>query len=966
MIVVIAALVALVTIIALMLVRRQRARIKRARQLAAGTIRPATAAAVARAAAQLTEDDNAAERLARLAHGMFSRPRPDGLPPGAELPGTAEALSRLEWAVATYTQAADYLASQAADKRAGRLTAALRDISNLPADAGPDALAGAVGRHAARPATGTAARASTAGLAAVAQAAGQHAAAKAAVTADLGRLGLSEEWADLNRWPDYVQRLAACDRQATGLAREFAQRLSMAWDREATALGEALAKRRVTFGREQAAKLAPLVRQASSATAAYAEQVRGELDGSRVEATATMRLLDALPGRLNRGTRLLENGRLAAALTELAARPLPLAQSWAASEQYEAAWENLDHRLDEFARQYQRRTARETAAMADELRHRMELLGQAAGAARRTWHDGQDAAWAPVKDAVAHLAQNAVCVLADLGTDHDGTDPVRAATAVLTVDQVAAANVAQIVRDGFPVIPGTVIESEVAEDHLSATEKIMAQLGRNSVALSGLDGLLAPLLAAADPVSGPGLAVAMASLTPVPAEISRALGDVVTFAHNPFGGITPAGMVHGVINHVQQNLVPHVGPLVTNHGFLALAGSAVKIPSELHGNLLATVLAADAPLAAVGKFVGETVASTYLHDAVNTPLVQAGQHELEAAAHHTAHAAAAAAPDFLHGVLAHVPFVTIALSTTREIRLYQNNKTTLDKAVGNIIVDTASVATGLAAGEVAAHFAVGAHSAFVTVPFTLAGSLVARKIAKSIKQRPYKEAVARYAETESRYSGQAAQMASQLSAAARGAIAQQRSGYLAVVGKPPSIEQAATAELAALTTGLRAATAAYLAVMQSVLEAAAPPAAEYGAGTPAGARPTLAASLVQSLADCDRHLAAGRYAEALLALAALTLPVPQTWRPSRDYRAQCAAVAARISELSDEQRLAMARWAASAVAEFRDRNEKVGAIVTRKAEAISQERTTAETALREAAEAVEREARALGMKKPGG
>jgi hypothetical protein len=424
-------------------------------------------------------------------------------------------------------------------------------------------------------------------------------------------------------------------------------------------------------------------------------------------------------------------------------------------------------------------------------------------------------------------------------------------------------------------------------------------------------------------------------------------------------------MVHGVINHVQQSLVPHVGPLVTDHGFLALAESAVKIPSELHGNLLAAVLAADAPLEAVGKFFGEAVGSTYLHDAVMTPVIQAGQHELEAAAHHTAHAAAAAAPDLLHGALAHVPFVTIALSTTREIRLYQSSKTTLDKAVGNVIIDTASVATGLAAGEVAAHFIAGAHAAFVTVPFTIAGSLVARKIAKNIKQRPYKEAVARYAETESRYSGQALQMASQLSAAARAAIAQQRSGYLAVIGEPPSIEQAAAAELAALTTGLRDATAAYLAVVQAVFEAAARPTAASAGSAPAGAISPLVATLAQSLGDCDRHLTAGRYAGALLALASMTLPVPPTWRPGRDYRAQCAAAASRICELSDEQRVAIARWAAEAAMEFRERNEKVGAIVTRKAEAISQEREAAEGALREAAEAVEREAQALGIKKPG-
>jgi hypothetical protein len=271
------------------------------------------------------------------------------------------------------------------------------------------------------------------------------------------------------------------------------------------------------------------------------------------------------------------------------------------------------------------------------------------------------------------------------------------------------------------------------------------------------------------------------------------------------------------------------------------------------------------------------------------------------------------------------------------------------------------VATGLTAGEIAAHFIGGVHSGFVSVPFTIAGSLIARKLLKGIKQRPYREALARYEEVESAYSGKALEVASELSAAAHAAVTQQRSAYLAHVGSPPGIEQAAAAELAALTASLRTATAGYLSSVQAVLETSLPQPAHLDADDRSGT--VLPDTLSESMRNCDTQLQGGQYAGALLTLTGSPLPAPETWRPSREYRALCAATATRIAELADRNREDVARWAAEAAVEFRERNSEIGTFVSAQAHTAKRECAAAEAVLKEAAEAVEREAQALGFKR---
>jgi hypothetical protein len=104
--------------------------------------------------------------------------------------------------------------------------------------------------------------------------------------------------------------------------------------------------------------------------------------------------------------------------------------------------------------------------------------------------------------------------------------------------------------------------------------------------------------------------------------------------------------------------------------------------------------------------------------------------------------------------------------------------------------------------------------------------------------------------------------------------------------------------------------------------------------------------------NCDTYLQGGQYAGALLTLTGSPLPAPETWRPSREYRALYAATATRIAELADRSRENVARWAAEAAVEFRERNSEIGTFVSAKAHTAKQECAAAEAVLKEAAAAL--------------
>jgi hypothetical protein len=952
--------------------RPRQSAISVARRLASAPTDFAALKRAADAVALLTADRLAAGRLGRFARATLAQPGSPGVRSGLEqqLRSVESGMAELERRADAFSEVGSCLAALAGSgsgsqevAAASALQAGFAELAGLPgADIAPESLAGVVARlRTAYPPltqmlsitnTQTPGKARIAKrLSAAIRPADPHAEAKAALLADMARLGLDTEWSGLPGWPDYDQLVTGYDATLANNARDFAQKVRAAREREAAALEAAI--RPTLLSQSRLGKLDRLARELRAATEEYSSQLRAVLASaaeeaarqnvSPVENAALAQHLDALPALFGRCDEQLGHSEFAAAVTTLGAAELPAAPSWQPSREYQATWDRIADQLRDLADQQPSRTARAVGEAAADLQRRVGQLDADVESAISELGRQTDAAWTALASAAEVVKRNAARALRDPSTSHDAADPVRAAAAILCLDDVAARNLAQVIKHAIPE-PRAATDSGNVDDQLSVTDQILDALDRNAAVLSGIDGVLVPLLSATGPGLGAGLAKGMAQLTPVPAELSQALHDVIGFAHHPLTGITPAGMIEGFIHYVEHSIVPGVGTLFA-------AGD-------------------DAPLDTLylAKFLGKDVGSTYLHQAAKTPLLQNGQHQLDLAAHHVTHAAGLAAPDLVHGVVGHIPFVTLALSTTREIRLYCNDKTTLDQAIVNITVDTGGVFVGITGAELAVHLIAGAHpGGIITIPAGIAGSIIARTFTRKHRQRPYKEALENYTALTTAYSGKALELATEMSETARGAVGRERRAYLARVGSPTLAQQAAATELQTLTTRLRAATVTYSKTVLDLIEA--------GTNTSAGTAPNghMASGSVPAVKaigevtvaakQCDTQARQAQYAPALLTLTKPALPAPDLWRPGREYRELCRQTAMRISQLADRNRTDVARWANGATAEFRKRNEAIGAVVSAKAEAVQQECTSARHAIDAAAQIVQREADALGLKR---
>lgn len=107
-------------------------------------------------------------------------------------------------------------------------------------------------------------------------------------------------------------------------------------------------------------------------------------------------------------------------------------------------------------------------------------------------------------------------------------------------------------------------------------------------------------------------------------------------------------------------------------------------------------------------------------------------------------------PSNAHG--AHFPIVTTLLSGMRELRLLRQEKTSIERAVGHVALDTgATAAGGIAGGKVGAAvgtaIAPGLGTAIGAAVGGIIGSMGGRLVATTVKHQPLKTAVNEYAET---------------------------------------------------------------------------------------------------------------------------------------------------------------------------------------------------------------------------
>ena len=304
------------------------------------------------------------------------------------------------------------------------------------------------------------------------------------------------------------------------------------------------------------------------------------------------------------------------------------------------------------------------------------------------------------------------------------------------------------------------------------------------------------------------LAEAMAQLAPVPAEFGGSLSQVVTYAHHPLQGVTLDAMTHGTIQHVADSLVPSLGASTSEHGLMGLVSTLETLHGELTGGLLGVLFDdPDAfPLAAATD-VAKGIGLSYLDAAKGTTLHRAGPAPGPGgAAAGQDHGAQLALPEVMHAALDDIPFVTIAFSATREIRLFREQKTTLDHAILGVAVDPGGVIAGIGAGELTAHLIAGAHpGAPIQIPLTIAGSIAGRTVAKRFRLHAWRQAHRHYEELSASQAGTAERLAAELADTTRTAIG--RPLYLARVGYPELVKRAQAAKLAVLISRLKDATA---------------------------------------------------------------------------------------------------------------------------------------------------------------
>ena len=598
-------------------------------------------------------------------------------------------------------------------------------------------------------------------------------------------------------------------------------------------------------------------------------------------------------------------------------------------------------------------------AVDTEFRRQVSQLGADLDRIITAWQASGEAAWSALTDTAGAVKRDAARALRDRSTGHNAADPVRAAAAVMCIDETAAANLAGIVRNAIPETAA--MQTADVDASLKASDRLFAALERNDVVLSGLDGILIPLLAATGAGGAARLSAAMTQLTPVPAELGQSLRDLATYLRHPLHGVSPAEVGKGFLHHLEGSIWPGWGSVGTEHGVRGLVSAAGEIHSVFTGNLLFTLM--DDPDAFLGKTVvasAEALGKSLGGQAAKTPALEHAHQHAMTALEHVGHAAGLAMPTILHGLVTHVPYVTVALSATREIRLYREQKTTLDRAILNVSVDTGGVIAGIGAAELVVHATGAAWHPFAPVQFVLTagGSIIGKSVAKQVRLHHWKKARAAFEELSNSQARLNERLAAEVTAATRATVERERALYLATIGYPELLEQAEAAELAALTTQLRDATVSYVGSVRELVQAAAQ------VGGPVDVVPSVAKlpQTLQAYSDCERR---GQYAAALLTLTKDPVPVPGDWRPGREYREVCWQIASRISDLSDASRVRVARWAIAAGDSYRQHSAAIDTDLRPKVAMAAEEAAAARTALQAAAETVRREAEAARVKTTG-
>jgi hypothetical protein len=638
------------------------------------------------------------------------------------------------------------------------------------------------------------------------------------------------------------------------------------------------------------------------------------------------------------------DGASITAVVELTATQLPAAPSWLPSDRYQAACRQAAIRLNELVARYRRECERWATAASTSLDRVLADLEASLVAAADTFTLRREAVWMHLERS-AEALKRGTAELLTAPSKHAAGEPVRVATAALIVDDAAATNLALFMHDAIPEPPAAA-NAATADQVVEPFDAYFASLDRNAGLAAAVDGAL---LTALHPngLDAAGLAHAMTQFAGVPVEVARAGGGLFGYLHSANFAANLDKTAHVMLKHASDGLLPSLH-IVTNHG-LEAGIESVAHSSEAIAASLPFKLAFAEPGArglAFEKFLGKQGFDGFKEltqlSAKAPQMHQAGVHVVTAGHHLGAG---------LHGVMGHVPWVTLVLSSVREVRLGLDHKTTLDRAFTNVVLDVSGVGVGYAAAA-AAGAIVGIHGGPLIV-LAVPGAMIGRKFSDKIKRKKFQKATDAYDLVSAAYPGQVLVLANEFAGTARSEIHSARDQFVRTLVAPRPLEETSKKALGPLVRTLHEATAAYTDRATALL---------VESGTPSGnkARKQLARA-----ADDHRRSGAaldeGRFLEALMMLTATPLPALPSWGPSDAYASVCTTTASRLRDMGDARREANARWAVDAGRRLDGTLETLGASLVDAVATHDRRADAVRAGLESAAAAMNREAAALGV-----
>jgi len=368
-------------------------------------------------------------------------------------------------------------------------------------------------------------------------------------------------------------------------------------------------------------------------------------------------------------------------------------------------------------------------------------------------------------------------------------------------------------RDMWPAV-GEPEGKETIEGLLEPVESFLATLDRNSVAVAGFEQIVLATFNSTVP-DAIAMSAALHQMQAIfPENWHAAVSDLVSYLHSAQFHTDMHAAIHQSVLDAAHHLLPWV-----DHAGMVHDGLIVNLSLALGAHDAAAAEAVKTAMSEVGKWAAST-----LPDGVNIFAHLAHHSVLVGDAIQHFGTAASSAGDVLavDHVLGHVPWITVAISGVREIRLLSDGKTEIENSLKNFALDVAGGGAGGLAGlktGAAIGFAVGGpHGAAVgAIIGAIAGAMTGRAITNEIKRAPFDRALADLKAKSIAYPDRMLSAAGQLAGTVALRADEGRERYLATMEPAPSLSRKSPETLEDLADRLSVTTRSYTAELQALL-----------------------------------------------------------------------------------------------------------------------------------------------------